>query len=391
MSYLKSFNLTINCIGPIFIGSDEKRLPTEYIITDKKVYFPDMESVYTAIIEKGREEKFKKFVLEREGSLNNLCSGEEGVGYIHGGYWCDRDEELPKSGPRIKPSSNANNSRSRQSFKSNKNDDKSKSSLNEIHMFIKDAYGKPYIPGTSIKGLIRSLYLQSIDWPESLEPFNVSKVQGRKDGKEAQRIENAILRKNNRTGTRQYDAVNDLFQAIRVSDSIPLNTKDLVLCQKVDVNSEGIESGISLFRECLKPGSRITSRITVDTSKMKNGGWPDAEEYIENLSKHATKVYENRFQPYINKYQHIASANSDSYVYFGGGAGFRSKTFVQDSRDIAKILEGQFGGNHKGAHFHDKTFREKKVAPIALKMTKVGGQLFEMGKCKLEVERINND
>lgn len=45
-TYLKPFELTLRCLGPVFIGSGEKRTSKEYHVEGDRVYFPDMELLY---------------------------------------------------------------------------------------------------------------------------------------------------------------------------------------------------------------------------------------------------------------------------------------------------------------------------------------------------------
>ncbi|MBX4334596.1 type III-A CRISPR-associated RAMP protein Csm5, partial [Mycobacterium tuberculosis] len=42
-TYLKPFELTLRCLGPVFIGSGEKRTSKEYHVEGDRVHFPDME------------------------------------------------------------------------------------------------------------------------------------------------------------------------------------------------------------------------------------------------------------------------------------------------------------------------------------------------------------
>ncbi len=55
-----------------------------------------------------------------------------------------------------------------------------------------------------------------------------------------------------RPDTKKADAVNDLFAAIRIGDSRPLSTEDLVLCLKPD----GEEKDLPLARGMSEAGNR---------------------------------------------------------------------------------------------------------------------------------------
>lgn len=102
----------------------------------------------------------------------------------------NRDMNLKKTGSR-----NWNNAR---------ND--SLRNLNEIVAFVKDEFGNPYIPGSSLKGAIRTILVN--------EEFKTDDVPW-KDG-------------------------NNIFNEIRVSDSKPISVDNLTLVQKWDYNAKRI-------------------------------------------------------------------------------------------------------------------------------------------------------
>jgi CRISPR-associated protein Csm5 len=258
--------------------------------------------------------------------------------------------------------------------------------LNEIHAFIKDAYGDPYIPGSSIKGLLRSIYLQHALSQQKPGPGHQQlRVPDRRSAQQQTGIqeEQRLLRRAGRDPSRPKDAVNDLFQAIRVSDSASLSLRSLEVVQKIDMNIHGEAGGLPLFREALSPGTEFVVRVSVDTSPLEHGGWPHGASFVEGIAAAAARVNEHRYAPYSAKYfddEPIAGAR----VYLGGGAGYRSKTFVTDQADMARVLDEQFRSiKHK-----EKTM-QLGVSPLVLKVTKAGeGNYEEMGLCELTVKKV---
>ena len=137
----------------------------------------------------------------------------------------------------------------------------------EIHTFIKDAYGCPYVPGSSVKGMLRTILLAGkiLKNPERFQNNKVqfqkklrSKDGGKRDkylSQEIKDLETAAFHKLSRREDEIDDAVNDIFSAIRISDSKPLSTEDLILCQKVDLSLNGGEHDLPMVRECLRPVS----------------------------------------------------------------------------------------------------------------------------------------
>lgn len=266
-TYLKPFELTLRCLGPVFIGSGEKRTSKEYHVEGDRVYFPDMELLY-ADIPAHKRKSFEAFVMNTDGAQATAPLKE----------WVEPNavklDPAKHRGYEVKIGSiePRRASRGRGGRMTRK-----KLTLNEIHAFIKDPLGRPYVPGSTVKGMLRSIYLQSLVHKRTAQPVRVPGHQTREHRQYGERFERKELRKSGRPNTRPQDAVNDLFQAIRVTDSPALRTSDLLICQKMDMNVHGKPDGLPLFRECLAPGTSISHRVVVDTSPTARGGWREGE------------------------------------------------------------------------------------------------------------------
>lgn len=371
-TYLKPFELTLRCLGPVFIGSGEKRTSKEYHVEGDRVYFPDMELLY-ADIPAHKRKSFEAFVMNTDGAQATAPLKE----------WVEPNavklDPAKHRGYEVKIGSiePRRASRGRGGRMTRK-----KLTLNEIHAFIKDPLGRPYVPGSTVKGMLRSIYLQSLVHKRTAQPVRVPGHQTREHRQYGERFERKELRKSGRPNTRPQDAVNDLFQAIRVTDSPALRTSDLLICQKMDMNVHGKPDGLPLFRECLAPGTSISHRVVVDTSPTARGGWREGERFLETLAETAASVNQARYAEYRAMYPGV-NAIVGPIVYLGGGAGYRSKTFVTDQDDMAKVLDAQFG---KVVKHVDKT-RELRVSPLVLKRTKIDNICYEMGQCELSIRR----
>ena len=148
-----------------------------------------------------------------------------------------------------------------------------------IWRFVKDAYGCPYVPGSSIKGMLRTAILVSLiarDREAYEKLYNRGEVL-----KKRQRADVGIQGKAFRRGG--DSAVNDVLRYLSVSDSDPLSVGDLVLATKYDKFSkrddgrhkkrlrkasdeEAYHQGneLNIYRECLRPGTTIRTTLTVD-------------------------------------------------------------------------------------------------------------------------------
>lgn len=371
-TYLKTFELSLHCRGPVFIGSGEQRTPKEYVASPTAVYFPDMGRLYADIAAQGKSKSFEAFVMNTGGAQAASRLGE----------WLSRNAIKPSparhGGYAVKIGA-LEAGRERRDRRGSVS--REQHQLNEIHAFLKNAYGNPYVPGSSIKGLLRSLYLQHQMYRRP-QPLRVTATTKRDQGQFGEREERRLLRTLKRRPDHPDDAVNDLFQAVRVSDSPAMRTQDLLICQKIDMNIHGETGGLPLFRECLAAGTTITARVTLDTSPPGRGGWPAGQDFLTRLADHAAQVNKARYADYAAKY-FDDQPQLGPIVYLGGGAGYRSKTFVTNQDDMAKILDLQFPKIKHAA----KT-RELGVSPLALKVTKTGADYGEMGMCELSIRPV---
>lgn len=151
----------------------------------------------------------------------------------------------------------------------------------DVWEFVKDPYGNPYIPGSSIKGMLRTAILLNVlledDSFRSL--FDAAAACGRNTARKADKsiVKRAFFRE--RPDKADPDTVNDIMKYVAVSDSEPLSTDDLVFAKKYDLFSKDdpvdhkLDMGkltllkgneLDVYRECLRPGTTVSVDITVD-------------------------------------------------------------------------------------------------------------------------------
>ena len=297
----------------------------------------------------------------------------------------------------------------------------------EVATFLKDAYGCPYIPGSSIKGMLRTallIYLVSEDRDSFARLYNSSDVRMRKAQQRAcGRIEKAAFRSSS-SGYVNGDAVNDALRFLSVADSESLSINDLAFVKKYDLFSnqdsglhkkkmgrvkEGYFRGneLNIYRECLKPGTKITARLSIDDRINEclqlNSSFDG--NFLANVLKHFYKLYSECFlshfdierdsqssasndgicqyviqggpfqgqrcknraigdSGYCNTHQQYAfqgpaGSGSKAIVYLGGGVDFDSKTILnalfpsQGERvnEISRILYSQFPSRGEWTRF----------------------------------------
>ena len=151
----------------------------------------------------------------------------------------------------------------------------------EIDAFVKDAYGLPYVPGSSVKGMFRTALLV---WEIQKKPeafwqicqeiqMSAPRKAKRKDylSRETQKLEQQILYTLSRDEKKLSSAVNDCLAGLHVGDSESISTDQLTLSQKIDYTLDGKQKPLPLLRESLIPGTEICFPLSIDTLYKKIG------------------------------------------------------------------------------------------------------------------------
>jgi len=373
-NHLKTYTFILKTLSPVFIGSGKEITKKEYIYVPNghRVIMPDFNKFSEYLVSENLIEDYTNFMI---GSGKDLYEWMRRRNIGLSQFDKFKAYEL-NAGDAIIPGL----------------------TLSNVQLFIKNSQGNPYIPGSSLKGALRTAVLARMiddsknEWIRYFnrleeELMKIKKV-GKKDpiSKITEEIENRLLHTLNFDERKLKNAVNSVFKAIQVSDSLPLDSKDLILCAKIDVSREGkTKQNKAVCRECIKPGVEITFRITLDTQLLmkSNINMDFILSSIQRFCDLQHKYFISKFSmpPNADKSQ----AKSGPELYLGGGAGYVSKTFVYPLGGekamgfVSELLNKQFFA-HK--HYRDK---EYGVSPRMLKCTKYNGKLYLMGRCECRV------
>lgn len=218
----------------------------------------------------------------------------------------------------------------------------------DVAEFQKDELGRPYIPGSSVKGMLRTAILVSLlgeqrDRYRKMLDLRALKGGTKRDYANACReIEQAAFRRDG-CGAGRKSATGDILRYIGVSDSRPLDPSCLVFAKKYDrfskadngrhkkdlgkVSNDEYWEGNSLdvYRECIKPGTVVECSLDIDERIDEFIGVLDAARLRDILS-HANDFYEERFLGSFELGELNASGNKTNasgdnqcrYVYEGG-------------------------------------------------------------------------
>ena len=391
--YLKRYRMKITAIGPIHVGDGKQLKKTEYLYDKQRnrVFVLDSMKMYA--------------YLEKEELLNPFQDYVLGMGKNANLFPFLQNQNIP-----------------RESWESWKSYDygisvRENTNLNEIHSLVKDANGNPYIPGSSIKGMIRTALLayllgktveekdekglfsyRNID-EEKIQSIRSTVKHGRIDGgkrglrNEAGELETlAFHQLELKDGNRmeyQKNAVCSIFRGLLVRDSQPLSLMDLDLAQKVDLFSENTRrrdsrvsrdgqektNAISTFKEVLRPGTEIYFDLILDSKVFP---------YSLNTILAALDYFNE--QCYYYHYKHFQRPTFEKgIVWLGGGAGYCTKTvsypLLQEEGLglVSEILAKNFKDHH-----HDRD-KELGVSPRTTPIFPQLNHIYDQGMGKIEL------
>lgn len=374
-THLKQYKIKIEAISPIFIGDGTLIKKKEYVYSDKdnKIYVMDIASLYKYLATRGYAKRFENYLLSNSKDLR---------------YWLF--ENNVRENEYKKYSLYAVDTRD-VTFKKNR---RGMAQLTDIMSFTKDPYGLPYLPGSSIKGMLRTAILA-----RKLEEYKTkykSEVNGLYDfinnngqnagnnknrksflAKETVRLENKVLN----TRDRDKDisnAVNSIMSAILVSDSSPIDLENLTLCQKIDYSTDGSVNKLNIYRESIAPGTQIEFDLTLDESVL---GF-DLDYIMESID-YFNKISNQYFYKYFNR-----TNDGSRIVYIGGGVGLPSKILLysifkeKSAHTVQNIFKNTLSKDSYEKHRNDLSMG---VSPHMCKCTYYKGKLYNMGIGKIKI------
>ena len=231
---------------------------------------------------------------------------------------------------------------------------RSKKSDARVQSFIKDIKNRPYIPGTSLKGALRTGLAWSA-WKEINPPLNRNAI-GRSRSWAGQKLEKKIFGKNPNQ---------DLLRALQVSDLAGLEKPGeglLIVNAQVITKSD---AGSPIELEALKAG--VVMRGTIKIEDELFGDWTgkkldfkDRKHWLDELMHRTHRFTLNRIRPLLqwfsdagitkiaNFYQNIESAKpkkNQAILQLGWGGGWDSKTFgshLKENEALFKSLLSKF-------------------------------------------------
>ncbi len=271
----------------------------------------------------------------------------------------------------------------------------------EISEQIKDVYGRPYLPGSSLKGALRTMIAHSLYTTQKQTPDLQTLKPNRSWA--AQPLEKSLFGR---------DPNHDWLRALQIADGPALSPESLRL-EGVNVfpTARQRQSGLNLDLETIREGTTFTVQVTIDEYGFqpeiaKQLGWEGQRRWLTNLAKlgqrynrqlipneadylnakngpRATKLF---YHQLINK-EFLNLAENEFLLQVGWGTGWGSKTLgnllQKNQLQFARVVQ-----DYKLSRSR-KPFQSGDLFPSSRKLVLRGGATaVPLGWLKIKLQEV---
>lgn len=356
--HLQVLDLVLKTKSPVFIGCGKSYTKKEYLFDSgsNTVSFLDELALFTYLSEHNLADSYESYILGKtKGTLQefllNICK-------------LSRSQINQWTRCRV--------------YAGDALDEKHP--LTEIQRFVRDGQNRIYVPGSSIKGALRTVLLKSILLKNPPKNPNTRLPFDKDPSFEHTYFHTLSLKKDKNQAVLIKNPQNSLLRGVRVSDSLPIGDQNMCLTRKIDEFTDNSYNVLNVCRECIKPGTAIHCTLTLDQSILQ--GSITKESIMQAISD----AYEHYQKTVISLYPQAAGGMNSRTILLGGGIGYQSKT-VTDSyyRDTAMrvtidVLKKAFPKHH---HEQDA---EEGISPRALKQTEYNNASYSYGICEVSIQ-----
>ena len=311
-SYLKKYKFVFNTVGPVFIGSGQKLQKKEYIFDKNKgrVKIIDVNKMLGFICkDKNLMRDYEKLMMsgDKKDDLQSFFNDHK-ISEKDYKNWILRECNV----------------------KGNFNGE-------DINTFVRDGRGEAYIPGSSLKGMFRTVILSYLIRHADEEYKNEMRARVAEDfsDEHLDEVDKAMSVKflhSKLTDSDRKDMVNSIMRGLIISDSKKIADKNMALYRKFDMSVKGEGHEINLVRECVDFKVKIETTITIDTTIF-----PYTKDELFKMFEEFTQYYREILE---EKFKGCPKHSvSNKRFFLGGGAGFISKTDLYALFDEKKAIE----------------------------------------------------
>lgn len=256
---------------------------------------------------------------------------------------------------------------------------KDKNTLNDIHTGICDGNGALYIPGSSIKGMLRTgILFHLLEKDSSAKSMAKNSIMCALNGnirsftnkskKIINDLEKALLE--NKDENKKY------LSALQIGDAYFKQPVNSIVLQRYNVSTENNKTKygnpLPMFLECIPAGSELFLRISIDKLMLRKLGIDSVEKIIGYCQEYMNRTLRLQEKIFGKQYNEIFSEAKAADFLLGAGTGFLQKSLWLSLFD-----------NEKQAIMELKNFLN--ISPYALKLAVTRTEMQLMGMCRLEV------
>lgn len=311
-SYLKKYKFVFNTVGPVFIGSGQNLKKKEYIFDENKgrVKIIDVNKMLSFICkDKNLMRDYEKLMMsgDKKDDLQSFFNDHK-ISEKDYKNWILRECNVKGN------------------FKGE-----------DINTFVRDGRGEAYIPGSSLKGMFRTVILSYLIRHADEEYKNEMRARVTEDFSdehldEVDKVMSVKFLHSKLTDSDRKDMVNSIMRGLIISDSKKIADKNMALYKKFDMSVKGEGHSLNLVRECVDFKVKIETTITIDTTIFPYSK-DDLFKMFEEFTQYYKEILEDKFKGCPKH------SVSNKRFFLGGGAGFISKTDLYALFDEKKAIE----------------------------------------------------
>lgn len=354
--HLETYKMIITTKSPVFVGSGRSINKTEYCFIPENLTanMIDNTKLLDLIMKENIIEAYEKFIMKNGEkdlrkflNVNNVSNEEIKAITTYETFAGDALDDLH--------------------------------TISNINCFQRNSKDKAYIPGSSIKGALRTAILVYLISQNKLTTLPYIS----KDNINTARIEEYYLSTLNFKTQCKNSQLSSIMRGISISDSELINDKDMVLCKKQDVSTVGTINIVKNVRECIKPYTSIVFSLTIDKSIMKEKDI----NFIKNAIAYNAQFYK---KTYVDKRVYPSPNNSIDFsntLIIGGGSGYYSKNIIYALLGkpkavlvVTKIMESKFK-----CHRY-KNDDKHGISPRMMKYTTYKKGYYHFGLCTVNFQ-----
>ena len=351
LGHLQEYTLTLTTKAPVFVGSGVVYGKMDYIFdaVRKTVSFIDQTQFFQLLIDRDLIDKYESFILNKRPSdtiqyfLKNICK-------------LDAKTINSLIVNRVSAADALDE---------------------EIQAFIRRADGRAYIPGSSLKGCLRTVLLTNMLLRDSnkVYPINIKQLNIKK-------LESKYLHTLQIT-KKQPDMVNSVMRGISISDSEPIDEKNMILASKIDSFPDGFKNRINVVRQCVAPETKITFRLTLDQNILSGANiLTELREAIRAFDA----FYIQEYNSYFAIKKEFEDLFRDDFIVLGGGSGFFAKNLIYPlyAPNHAKAVK-TVSQSMQQKHKHEKDIGYG-ISPRTFKITEFDRFAYPIGLCQVTIQ-----